>query len=75
MTAAGFAALNSDLPEDEDELREYLSDLRAARLAVAAGVAITTAAVAITTAVAVAVAAITTAAAAVTAIITAAAVD
>jgi len=28
MTAAGFAALNSDLPEDEDELREYLNDLR-----------------------------------------------
>ena len=28
MTAAGFASLNSDLPEDEDELREYLSDLR-----------------------------------------------
>ena len=28
MSADEFAALNSDLPEDEDELREYLSDLR-----------------------------------------------
>ena len=28
LTAADFADLNSDLPEDEDELREYLSDLR-----------------------------------------------
>ena len=28
MTAAEIAALNSDLPEDPDELREYLSDLR-----------------------------------------------
>ena len=28
MSAADFAELNSDLPEDEDELREYLSDLR-----------------------------------------------
>ena len=28
LSAADFAELNSDLPEDEDELREYLSDLR-----------------------------------------------
>ncbi len=28
MTAAEVAALNSDLPEDPDELREYLNDLR-----------------------------------------------
>ena len=28
MSAADFAELNSDLPEDEDELREYLGDLR-----------------------------------------------
>jgi hypothetical protein len=28
MTAADVAALNSDLPEDPDELREYLNDLR-----------------------------------------------
>jgi hypothetical protein len=28
LTAGDFADLNSDLPEDEDELREYLSDLR-----------------------------------------------
>ena len=28
MSAADFAELNSDLPEDEDELREYLADLR-----------------------------------------------
>ena len=28
VTAAEIAALNSDLPEDPDELREYLSDLR-----------------------------------------------
>ena len=52
MTAAGFASLNSDLPEDEDELRNT-SPISGARLAVGAVAAITTAAVAaITTAVA-----------------------